>query len=95
MNQPERLRLLIDSLIAERELAVDGSIATTLDESKSLFRALANTRPPMPAADGLLALQDDYLKAEIADAGITELSDYLRYDNTFEEKPHLKNVRAY
>ena len=40
-----------------------------------LFRALVNTRPPVPAADELIALQDRLLQGILAYRGTTELDD--------------------
>lgn len=46
-----------------------------LDVMKNVFRALVNIRPPMPARQEFLALQDEYLGAEIRKRGIVGIDD--------------------
>ena len=45
------------------------------DELWAAFRALVNTRPPIPASDGWLALQDELLRGMIAEAGVSAVDD--------------------
>mgnify|MGYP001043609993 CR=1 FL=1 len=67
---------LVELLRAERreqDIAV-----STPDDPKAqwdVFRALVNTRPPLPASDEFLALQDELLRDIIAHRGITRPED--------------------
>ncbi|RSX57209.1 appr-1-p processing enzyme family domain-containing protein [Bifidobacterium samirii] len=63
-TQSARLERLIGMLLAELQ---DGDhIAIPGDEAgrRELLRALVNIRPPMPAPDGFLDVQDAYLRGE-------------------------------
>ena len=73
MTQEQRRAFLIRALLAEqrRGLAMPADEA----EQKYLLRALLNVRAPAPAGEGFLAVQDEYLRAETAAKGITDLSD--------------------
>ena len=41
-------------------------------EQKLLLRGLLNVRPPMPASEGFIAVQDEYLTTELERKGITD-----------------------
>ena len=69
------LLTLIPLLCEERGLQFDADDGATIDELFATFRALANTREPMPAGETLLAAQDELLQAMIAEAGITQVGD--------------------
>ena len=72
----ELLLLCIEMLCDER--GVDfGQIDVDVpnDGLFSTFRALVNTRQPLPAKEGLLAAQDELLRGLIAEKGITSLCD--------------------
>ena len=71
MTQEERLEYLVQALLAERGMPPP---AHTQDK-KRLFRALCNTRPPLPADPAFLRIQDAYLTGEIERRGITGLDD--------------------
>lgn len=45
------------------------------DEQWRTFRALVNTREPLPASSEFLAVQDELLQGLIAEAGITQVTD--------------------
>lgn len=62
---------LVQMLLEERE--PDASMAA--DDAWSTFRALVNTRPPWPASERFLALQDELLQGLIAEAGIATIDD--------------------
>ena len=49
----------------------------TIDEASlwRTFRALVNTRPPLPAAESFLREQDQLLQSMIAQAGVTTVDD--------------------
>lgn len=74
MNQTERRQFLIRALLAERSDA-GRPIPRGEREQKILLRSLLNVRAPAPASPDLLAVQDAYLREEIARKGITSLSD--------------------
>ncbi|MBQ9422051.1 MAG: protein-ADP-ribose hydrolase, partial [Pyramidobacter sp.] len=66
MDQSERRRFLIDSLLAERPADFAGlSVPEDEDSQRRLLRALMNVRPPAPIDEGFLAVQDEYLQAEL------------------------------
>jgi len=75
MTREEQRRTLIRELLAEekryRGIAVPGEER----EQKDLLRALMNVRPPRAVREEFLSLQDEYLKAAIAEKGITRLDD--------------------
>ena len=75
MTQTERRRFLLSTLLAEapeyRQLAVPADAAG----QKQLLRALLNVRPPKDASPEFLQVQDDYLRTELAQKGITTLSE--------------------
>lgn len=48
---------------------------SSFEELWSAFRALVNTREPIPAAPEFLAVQDELLQGLIAEAGITRVED--------------------
>jgi len=65
------LESLVPALCSER--GIEAPSTRDVDELWSEFRALVNTRPPMPADSEWLAQQDELLQGMIADAGITTL----------------------
>ena len=73
MTQTERRRFLLSHLLAEapeyRQLAVPDDAAG----QKQLLRALLNVRPPRDASPEFLQVQDEYLRAELAQKGVTVL----------------------
>lgn len=71
--QDERRGQLIRALLAER-----GENAEILGDEKSqkrLLRALLNVRPPRPASEEFLRVQDAYLLEEIRQKGVTNYKD--------------------
>ena len=73
MTQRERLIFLIQALLAEREEYAGTVIPSDYNEQKRLLRGLMNVRPPQPITSEFLQIQNEYLQAEIASKGITEL----------------------
>ena len=72
-RKAELLKSLVAVLCAERgyeppRTEGPGELWTT-------FRALVNTRPPIPAGDGWLAMQDELLQGMIAEAGVSTIAD--------------------
>lgn len=72
MNQSEKRLFLINFLLSEQEQYQDINIPQSESEQKRLLRALFNVRPPKEISDDFLAVQDAYLKAEIAENGIVD-----------------------
>lgn len=69
----ELLEQLVDGLCAER-----GAKSPRTEDANELwaaFRALVNTRPPIPASDEWLAMQDELLRGMITKAGINTMDD--------------------
>ena len=68
MTQEERLDYLIEALAAEEPRYAGLKIPAETGEKKRLLRALFNLRPPRPAGERLLAVQDAYLAEALAPA---------------------------
>ena len=77
MDQGKRRRFLIQELLREDRRYQDMKIPAEEEEQKRLLRGLMNIRLPKKISREFLAVQDEYLKAETAAKGITEL-DALR-----------------
>ena len=69
----ELLTPLIEGLCEER--GIDVPAPTGVDEMWEQFRALVNTRPPMPASPQWLALQDQLLSELIAGDGVVSIDE--------------------
>lgn len=50
------------------------SVPDSMQELRDLFRALMNVRPPMPASEKFLRIQDEQLQAQLAEKGVVELA---------------------
>lgn len=76
MTQEERLDFLISQLLCESAAYKDIPVPTAQEEKRQLLRALMNVRPPRPASDEFLRVQDEYLKERLAErGGMTTLKD--------------------
>lgn len=75
MTQNERLDFLLRCLLAERGEYADIRVPNSISEKRRLLRSLMNVRPPVPASDVFLAVQDAYLTERLAKRGVTRLSD--------------------
>ena len=75
MTQEERLHFLLQALLAERPGGQDIAIPRRPEDRRRLLRALMNTRPPDPIPLEVLAVQDAFLQAELAEKNITRLAD--------------------
>lgn len=75
----QRLGQAIRLLAEERADVPDMSDALSIPDNPQaqwdLFRALVNVRPPVPAPDGFLAVQDALLQDILAYRGMTRLGD--------------------
>lgn len=70
MNQRERRERLIELLWQERGETPD--VPESDDEQRMVLRGLLNQRPPVPASDELLALQDAYLQERLREVGAVD-----------------------
>jgi O-acetyl-ADP-ribose deacetylase (regulator of RNase III) len=75
MNQTERRLYLIRSLLNEKSEYKSIAVPNDCDGQKQLLRSLMNVRMPKEIDEEFLKIQDDYLKTELEQSGITELSD--------------------
>lgn len=74
-RQAERRAWLIQALLAERGEGDAFSLPKTEREQKQVLRALLNLRPPVPAGEGFLRIQDEYLQEETRRKGVVALED--------------------
>ncbi len=75
MNQSERRRFLIRSLLKENPQYRELGIPQDAEGQRLLLRALLNIREPKTCAPDFLQVQDDYLRADLAARGVTDLAD--------------------
>lgn len=75
MDQGERRKFLIQELLQENVQYGDLEIPAGEAEQKQLLRGLMNVRLPRRIGREFLKVQDEYLQAETAAKGITELDD--------------------
>lgn len=74
MTQRERRHCLLQKLLAEDAALSHIEIPAEDSLQKQLLRSLFNIRPPRPAENTFLEMQDTYLQEEIRQKGITPLS---------------------
>lgn len=72
-RKKELLEYLVEGLCAERGYAVP--FTENVGELWKTFRALVNTRPPMPAGSSWLEVQDELLAGLIEEEGIASVED--------------------
>lgn len=75
MTQDERLNYLLRYLLAEHKEYTEIHMPDTLSEKRRLLRSLMNVRPPIPASEDFLKIQDAYLREQLAEKGVTKLDD--------------------
>ena len=75
MTQNERRLFLIEELLAEEPRYADVKIPRGEMNRKNLLRSLMNVRRPGRIGERFLAVQDAYLREEIAQSGVTDLAD--------------------
>ena len=75
MNQAQRRRFLIRSLLKEKTEYRDLSIPAEPESQRQLLRGLMNIRAPQRIGAGFLKMQDAYLQGETAAKGITDVAD--------------------
>ncbi len=72
MNPDERCLWLIQALLAEMPQYRDTPIPAFPDQKWRLLRSLMNVRPPIPATNEFLGVQDAYLKQMTLKKGIVD-----------------------
>ena len=75
MTQNERLDFLIRYLLNEHREYRDIRMPDDLLEKRRLLRSLMNMRPPAPASEDFLKVQDAYLAERLAERGVRKLAD--------------------
>lgn len=75
MNQRERRTFLIRELLRENAQYRDLAVPSGEEEQRQLLRGLMNIRMPGKISREFLKVQDEYLQAETAARGITDLDD--------------------
>lgn len=75
MTQEEKRLYLIKELLTEFPQYSDIKTPSDAEAQKRLLRSLMNVRPPRPASDEFLNIQDEYLQAETAKKGITRIEE--------------------
>ena len=75
MNQAEKREYLIRRLLDENRRYCGMEVPSDAYEQKRMLRSLMNLRRPKAMDAELLAVQDEYLRQEIEDAGVTDLAD--------------------
>ena len=74
MTQTERRNYLIKKLLSEQPRYQSMPVPDDTMEQKRLLRSLMNVRVPQRISADLLAVQDEYLQAELARRGVTDLA---------------------
>lgn len=75
MTHTEKRVFLIQGLLDEQLQYRELNIPSDEAEQKQLLRALMNVRPPHPIGEDFLVVQDEYLRAEAAAKGITDVAE--------------------
>lgn len=75
MNQSEKRLFLIQSLLNERPEYRGVSMPQSSAEQHELLRGLMNIRRPQRISSDFLQVQDEYLKSETVDKGVTDIAD--------------------
>lgn len=74
MTQEQRIDFIIRWLLNERKEYHGIPVPSGLAEKRRLLRSLMNLRPPAPADEDFLRVQDAYLEARLAERSVTKLS---------------------
>lgn len=72
ITQGQRLDFLIRCLLNENEEYKNREIPAGQRDKRRLLRSLINVRPPVPASEEFLKVQDAYLQERLAERGVTE-----------------------
>lgn len=79
-SENKRLEWLCRYLLDENPRYRQMPVPDSLQERRDLFRALMNVRPPMPASEAFLRLQDEQLQAQLAENGVVEILRFAQND---------------
>ena len=77
MTHADRRMYLIKELLAEQPQYQRMSVPTDATEQKRLLRSLMNVRIPCPTSKNFLAAQDEYLREELVQKGVTDFADLM------------------
>ena len=75
MTQEQRLDFLLRWLLHEKEEYSEIEIPAGRRAKQRLLRSLLNLRPPVPAGEDFLKVQDAYLQARLQERGVTNWKD--------------------
>lgn len=75
MTQAERRLYLIRSLLNEKTEYQSLNVPRNAGEQRKLLRSLMNVSAPRATDEAFLRVQDEYLRQELTDEGITNLDD--------------------
>ncbi len=73
MEQAQRRKYLIEYLLSERNWSTE--LPSNTDGQKRLFRALVNERMPKAASKEFLQIQNEYLREELRQKGVTDIAE--------------------
>ena len=74
-TQEQRLDFLIRYLLKENEAYQNIEVPAAQGDKRQLLRSLMNVRPPAPASEEFLRVQDAYLQARLSERGVTRVAD--------------------
>lgn len=74
-TQADRADFLIEYLLTERGQCERAELPASLPDKERLLRSLMNLRPPLPASEDFLAVQNQYLKESLAEKGVVKIQD--------------------
>ncbi len=75
ITQEQRADFLIRCLLDERKEYQNIAPPASLPEKRRLLRSLMNVRPPVPAGEVFLKIQDAYLQERLTERGVTKAED--------------------
>lgn len=95
MTQNEKLLWLIKYLLAENPRYTMIEIPDNTDEQFNLYRSLVNVRMPECISDAYLSVEDEYLKNEMSQKGITHIDELIPlYDNLYLWQGDITTIDA-
>jgi hypothetical protein len=71
----EKLDVLINYLLKEKENIKIDKIPDDIQEKKNLYRSLCNIREPKPISNEYLKIEDEYLTEELSKKDIVDIED--------------------
>lgn len=77
MNQTERRKYLISTLLAEEDRYKNIEIPDNENEQKQLLQALFNVRAPKYISEEFIKIQNEYLKETIKNKGVTDYTSLI------------------